>query len=98
MLTKIIVEDKGALWTEGIISWLSINIVSYQGKRLQGVDGAFLHCVDIPSGAAYSWGRRFKRLVVFSSFLIKQNSKTKKQDCMQTYNFLTFDNSVRQLS
>ena len=41
MLTEEIVEDEGALWTEGSISWLSMNIGSYQGKRVKSVDGAF---------------------------------------------------------
>ena len=34
MLVEDIVEDEGALWTEGSILWLSVNRGSYQGKRL----------------------------------------------------------------
>ena len=33
MLIKYIVEEEGALWTEGRISWLSINIGSSKDKR-----------------------------------------------------------------
>ena len=41
ILVKEIVENEGALWTERRISWLSINIGSSKGNRLQVVDGAF---------------------------------------------------------
>ena len=57
-----IVEDDGALWTECSISCLSINIRSYQGNRVQVVDGSFCTCVGL------FWGQHFKRLVDFSSF------------------------------
>ena len=53
MLIEEIVEDKGALWTEGIIFWLTINGVSYQVKRVQVADGAFCPCVDVSSGVAF---------------------------------------------
>ena len=41
MFIDEIVEDERALWTEGSISWLSINRGSYQGKRLKIVDSDF---------------------------------------------------------
>ena len=47
MLIEDIVEDDGALWTEGIISWLSINRGSYHGKNVQVVNGTFFPCVGI---------------------------------------------------
>ena len=50
MLIKEIVEDKGSLWTEGIISWISINRGSSQGKRVQIVDSDFFPCVVVLSG------------------------------------------------
>ena len=43
------------------------------------------------------FSERLKHLVPFSVFVIKQKSKTKKQDCMQTF-FPAIDNSVRQLA
>ena len=43
MLIEYIVEDEGALWTEGSIPWLSINRVSHHGKRVQVVDCEFFH-------------------------------------------------------
>ena len=51
--------------------------------------------------SSVSSGRFLERLehtAAFSGFLSKQNSKPKKQDCMQTYIFLTIDNSVHQLA
>ena len=53
MLIKDIAEDGGALWNEGIISWLSINRGSYQVNRVQVVHGNFLPCADISPGAAF---------------------------------------------
>ena len=53
MLIKEIVEDEGSLWTEGSISWISINIGSSQDKRVQVVYGAFITCVSaglLPDG------------------------------------------------
>ena len=47
------VEDEGAFWTECSISCLSINIRSYQGKRLQVVDGSFCPCVGVLLGATF---------------------------------------------
>ena len=44
MLVKEVVEGEGALWTEGIISWLSINRITYQVNRIKFVDGAFHPC------------------------------------------------------
>ena len=84
MLIEEIVEDEGAIWTDRSISWLSVNRGSSQDKRIQVVYGEFFPCIDVFSGAVYCWGRHFKRLVAFSSFLIKQISKTKNQACMQT--------------
>ena len=37
-------------------------------------------------------------MVDFSGFFVKQNPKTKNQDCMQTYLFLAIDDSNRQLA
>ena len=86
MLIEDIVEDEGALWTEGVISWLSINIGSYQGKRLQIVNGNFHPCVGIFPGSVYRWGEVFERLLAFSSFFMKQNSKTKNRTaCRHTF-------------
>ena len=36
-----IFEDEGALWTEGRISWISINRDSYQINKVQVVNGFF---------------------------------------------------------
>ena len=52
MFIDEIVEDEGSFWTEGSISWLSINIVSYNFNKVQVVDGAFNPCVGIFLGAA----------------------------------------------
>ena len=41
MLMKDIFEDEGALWTEGRISWISINRDSYQINKVQVVNGFF---------------------------------------------------------
>ena len=62
MLTKENFENKGALWTEGIISWISITIRYYQFNRVKVVDGYFLPYVGVLSG------RSFSRPVAFSSF------------------------------
>ena len=43
-----------SLWTERSSSWQSINWVSYQGNRVQGVNGAFFLAPE------YHLGRRFK--------------------------------------
>ena len=55
MLIEDIVEDEGSLWTEGSISWLSINISYYNGKRVQVAGGDFCPCIDVGVllGAAY---------------------------------------------
>ena len=55
MLINEIVEDEGALWTEGSISWISNNRGSYHGKKVQIVDGSFYPCVSVLSGEAYCW-------------------------------------------
>ena len=64
MLIKEIVEDKGSLWTEGIISWISINRGSSQGKRVQVVGGDSRPCVGLLLGT-----RSFERLVSFPIFV-----------------------------
>ena len=92
------VEDEAALWNKGVISCISINIGSSQGNSVQVVDCYFNPCVSALLEAAYRREQRFECLVDFLSFFIKQNSKTKKQDCMQTYLFLATSNSDRQLS
>ena len=92
MLIKDIFEDEGALWNEGVISWISINRYSYQGNRVQVVDGSFRPCVG-----KYLWAP-FQAYSYFFEFLIKKIQKQKKQDCMQTYLFLAIDNLNRQSS
>ena len=52
MLIKEIADNEEALWNEGRISWISINICSYQGKRVQVFDGDFRPCAGVLSGAA----------------------------------------------
>ena len=47
MLIKEIVEVEGEILTEGKISWLCINIVSYEYKRVQVVYGDFCTCVRV---------------------------------------------------
>ena len=53
ILTVEIVEDEGALWSEGSISWISINSGSYQRNIVKVVDGAFRPCVIVLVGAAF---------------------------------------------
>ena len=53
MLIKDIVEDEGALYTEGRILWLYINRGSYQGKRVQVFDDAFRLCVSVSLRVAF---------------------------------------------
>ena len=53
MLIKAIVEDYGKLWAEGIISCKSINIASYQGKRVHVVGGDFYPCVGVSLGREF---------------------------------------------
>ena len=55
MLIEEIVEGGGALWTGGIISWLSINRGYYIGNRVQAVGDSFCPFVSVSllSGAAY---------------------------------------------
>ena len=47
MLIEKIVEYEVALWTEGRISWLSINIGYNHGKKLHVVDFSFCLCVGV---------------------------------------------------
>ena len=100
MLTEDIVEDKGALWTEGKNSWLSINIGSYNGQRVKVVDGACLTCagVGVLLGAAYFRMGSWSVLILWARFRFysKQNSKPKKQDFIQTYILLTIENFDHQ--
>ena len=49
MLIEEIVEDERALWTEGSISWIFINIGSCHDNRVQVVNGDFFPCVGISS-------------------------------------------------
>ena len=82
MLIKEVVEDEESLFTDGINLCLFINIGSYRLKRVQVVDGYFCPFVDVYSGACFQlsgW---------FLEFLVKQNSKTSKQDCLHKYLFL----------
>ena len=65
MFVENIVEDEVSLWTEGGISWLSINRGYSQGKRVHIVNGDFRPCIGVLSGAAYRWGHSFERLVAF---------------------------------
>ena len=53
LLIDEIVEDEGTLWTDGIISWISINIGSHKGKRVQFTDDAFCSCVVISLGEVF---------------------------------------------
>ena len=55
MLIKEIVENEGELWSEVSITWLSINRVSYHGKRLQVVYVALRPFFGVLSSAAYPW-------------------------------------------
>ena len=62
MLMKDIFEDEGALWTEGRISWISINRDSYQINKVQVINGFVVLTL------MYCWGRIFERPVTFLSF------------------------------
>ena len=53
MFNEDIVEDQREICTEGDISWLSINIGSYQGNMVQVVDGEFFPCVGVLMGAEF---------------------------------------------
>ena len=68
-LIKNIVEDEGAIFNVGSISWISINGGSYQENRVHVVDIYFHPCVGVLLGAAYHQGQHFKRRVDFSSLL-----------------------------
>ena len=68
MPIKEIVEEEGALLTEGIISWLSIDRGYSQGNKVQVVNGSFCTCIGVLSGSAYRRGRYLERLVAFSVF------------------------------
>ena len=85
-LIKDFVENEGAHWTEGRISWLTINIGSYQGWRVHVVGEKICPCVRLLLGAP------FRVYGCFIGGIITQNSKTQKQDCMQTYLFFAIDN------
>ena len=50
MVIEGIVADEVSLWTEGIISWISNNRGSPQGKRVQFVDSDFCLCVVVLLG------------------------------------------------
>ena len=86
-LIEDIVEYEGAIWNERSLSLLSINRGSYHVNRVQVVDGEFFPCASVFFGAAYCWeGPRSVSYVwlPFLCVLSKQNSKPKKQDCIQT--------------
>ena len=86
------VENEVALWTKEVISLLSINRGSSQCMRVQVIDFAFHHFVNVLQGAeVYASG-------CFFEFFDQETTKIKKQDCMQTYLFLSTDNSDRQLA
>ena len=56
MLIKDIVQDEGALCTDGRIFCISINTGSYHGKMVQVVGGDFFPCVcvgDVSLGTTY---------------------------------------------
>ena len=50
MMIKEIVEYEGSLWTERINSYISINIGSYNGKRVPVFYGDFCPCAGVSSG------------------------------------------------
>ena len=50
MLINDIFEYEGALWTEGSILWISINIGYSQGKRVNVVNGSFRPCIGVLLG------------------------------------------------
>ena len=77
ILNEDIVEDEGALWDEKRISWLPINIVSYQGKRVQFVYGSFCTCVIASLGGGVSSGADFRESGCFFEFF--NNIKLKNQ-------------------
>ena len=82
MLIEEIVEDEGAIWTEGRILCLYINRNYYQGNMLQVVYGVFCSCVRVSLGAAFwSYGCFFK-------ILIKQKWKTKTRTACRHTSFL----------
>ena len=47
ILIEEIVEGKGVLWTEGVISRISINRGSSQGTRVKVIAFAFRHFVSV---------------------------------------------------
>ena len=59
MMTKEIVEDEVALFTERIISGLSINIFYYQGNIVQVVDSYFCFCISVLLGESFCAPGRF---------------------------------------
>ena len=98
--TEDIVEDERALWTEGIISWLSINRGSYYFKRVQVIYGDFRPCVVVLSGGGRIVGwvlGAFRSSGCLFVCFEQTKLKTQKQDCMQTYFLLTIDDSIIQL-
>ena len=56
MLIEDIVEYEGTLWTDGRISYISINRLSYKFKRVQVFNSAFLPCI----GAGVNLGEEFR--------------------------------------
>ena len=70
MLIDEIVEYEGLLWTEVNISWLSINLGSYQVKAVHVVYGSFCPCIKVLPGVT------FRASGCFFSFW---SNKTQKQ-------------------
>ena len=79
MLIEDIVEEEGALWTEGRILWLYINRCYYQVKRVQFLNSSYHLYVGVSSGAAFRASGCFFYFLSLNFFL---------KDCMQTYLFL----------
>ena len=70
ILIEEIFEDEGALLTKGSISWLSIDRGSYHDKRVQVVDGDFLHFFGVLFGAVYCWSSSRIVLCIWLPFCV----------------------------
>ena len=69
MFINEIVEDEGSLWTEGSISWISINRGSYQGNRVQVVDCSFYSSFSVGGSSLEAAYRRAGSLIILSVWL-----------------------------
>ena len=76
LLTKETVEDEGALWNYGSISWLSVNRISYHGRRVQVVNGHFFPCVGVSLVAAYCRAGSRSASSVWLPFCVFLSNKT----------------------